>query len=340
MRHSSGIHLHIISLICFLASLSVAWGQSAGTDDLTEAARCYTAGKFDCTITILSKVAAQPMEPAQQQEVCHWLGRSYAAKEDLENATKTLMKLVAIESPKYTLNPEEETQKFMNAYYAAMKQVKGDTQIDAPDPGIQTMAVLDFSNRLVGSDRANYDPLQLGLADDLLLRLDGATKLKLIERERISWILDEIDLENDPAHFDAETAVRIGKQLGVHLVVFGSYVGFTDNMKLTARMVKVETSEIIATAEAAGEIDDFFELNDELARRILERIETEVPDSAMKTGTRTRSLEAELAYAAGVDLAAKGQYLPALEKFMLALKHDPDFERAKKRADAIKPLVG
>jgi TolB-like protein len=280
------------------------------------------------------------MEPARHQEVYHWLGRSYAAKEELQNATNTLMKLVAIDPPKYTLNPEEETQKFMNSYYAALKQVKGDRQIGPVDPGIRTMAILDFSNRLIGDDRANYDPLQLGLADDLFLQLDGSIKLKLVERERISWILDEIDLENDPGRFDTETAVRVGKQLGVHLVVFGSFVGFKDNMKLTARMVKVETSEIIGTAEAAGEIDNFFELNDELARKILERIEIEVPDSAMKAGTRTRSIEAELAYSAGVDLAAKGLYLPALEKFMLALKHDPDFERARKRAEAIKPLVG
>ncbi len=331
-----------LALVLFVAvPAHSVWAQSAGTDDLGEAARCYTAGKFDCTISILTKMAEnEAIEPARKQELYHWLGRSYAAKKELDEATNVLMKLVAIDPPKFTLNPEEETQRFMNAYYGALKQVKGSTEMDAPDPGIRTMAVLDFSNRLIGDDRANYDPLQLGLADDLLLQLDGSVKLKLVERERISWILDEIELENDPGKFDTETAVRVGKQLGVHLVVLGSFVGFKDNMKLTARLVKVETSEIIGTAETAGEMDDFFDLTADLAKKIMERIDIEVPDSAMRAGTRTRSLEAELAFSAGVDLAAKGLYLPALEKFMLALKYDPEFERARKRAEAIKPLVG
>jgi len=341
MRYFMRSLLFVLTFILIIVPLLSAQVESAGKDDLAEAAKCYTAGKFDCTISILSKLAESgSMEPARKQELYHWLGRSYAAKEELENAQTTLMKLVAIDPPKYVLNPEEETQRFMNSYYGALKQVKGSNEVEAPDPGIRTMAILDFSNRLIGDDRANYDPLQLGLADDLLLQLDGSVKLKLVERERISWILDEIDLENDPGKFDAETAVRVGKQLGVHLVVLGSFVGFKDNMKLTARLVKVETSEIIGTAEAAGEIDNFFELTEALAKDIMEKIEVEVPDTAMKAGVRTRSLEAELAYSAGMDLAARGLYLAALEKFMLALKYDPEFERARKRADAMKPMVG
>jgi hypothetical protein len=161
-----------------------------------------------------------------------------------------------------------------------------------------------------------------------------------VERERISWILKEIDLENEPGKFDTETAVRVGKQIGVHLVVLGSYFGFEDNMKLQVRLVRVETSEIIGTAEADGDIDDFFELTKTLAKNIAEVIEIEIPDSAMQVGTRTRSLDAELAYSAGVALAEQGKYVEAYEKFLDAIKRDPEFDSARKRAEALKPLIG
>ena len=125
-------------------------------------------------------------------------------------------------------------------------------QVERPDPGMKTLAVLDFMNRSI-DDKEKYDPLQKGFADLMIHQLYGATNLKVVERERIEWILEEIKLENDPKLFNQESAVRIGKQLGVHSILLGSFIKFKKDIWLGARLVKVETSEILMTEEVKGE---------------------------------------------------------------------------------------
>ena len=84
MKQSGGVLRTLTVFLCWLLLLFPCQGQTTITIDLTEAARCYTSGKFDCTISILSKLEdLQSVEPARQQEAYHWLARSYAAKEEL-----------------------------------------------------------------------------------------------------------------------------------------------------------------------------------------------------------------------------------------------------------------
>ena len=118
-------------------------------------------------------------------------------------------------------------------------------------------------------------------------------QLKVVERERIGWIMDEIGLENTPGKFDVASAVRVGKQLGVHAVVLGSFIKFKGDMWLGARLVKVETSEILATDDVKGDADEFFELAEKLSVKVAKGVNVNITEAQMEKGTETKSLDAD-----------------------------------------------
>jgi tetratricopeptide (TPR) repeat protein len=137
-----------------------------------------------------------------------------------------------------------------------------------------------------------------------------------------------------------EGAVRMGKQLGVHSVLLGSFIIFEDEMWLGARLVKVETSEILLTDEIKGDVAEFYDLTDKLCYNIAEKIDVTLGSQESSLSTETRSLDALLLYSEGLTYIEKQDYQKAYDKFLKALKYDPDYINAKTKAESIKPLLG
>jgi curli biogenesis system outer membrane secretion channel CsgG len=124
------------------------------------------------------------------------------------------------------------------------------------------VAVVDFKNQT--GDTEN-DSLAKGLAGSFINELQKTKKFRIIERERLESLLTELKL-NMSGMVDAENAKQIGKQLGVDALIFGNLsaikysqnkqtilIMYTEGQKtevsLDARIVKVETGEVLATAE-------------------------------------------------------------------------------------------
>jgi TolB-like protein len=205
---------------------------------------------------------------------------------------------------------------------------------------MKTIAILDFKNRSVSADAERFNPMEKGFAELMISQLKESVSLKVVERERIQWLLDEIGLENDPGKFDANSAVRVGKLLGAHSVLLGSFIKFKDEIRLLARLVKVETGEIIATEQMSGDADEFFEVAEQLGAKLAKKIDVAVTEAQLDKGTPTKSLEAIMAYSEGLVLLEKGNYREAFEKFQEALTLDPNYAKAKLKVDSLKPLIG
>jgi len=108
-----------------------------------------------------------------------------------------------------------------------------------------------------------------GIADMLITDLVNTGKFSVVERERLEEILQEQQLGVEGVT-SAATAAKIGRVLGVQLFVFGSVTEFNIERKevslpivgkvveararcaLNARLVNVETSEIMAVMEGSG----------------------------------------------------------------------------------------
>ena len=308
---------------------------------LQRAMKLYSSAKFDAAIDILSDLSTDnTLEKSDRIDVFFALGRSYVAKGQKDKALWAMSKLLEEEPPIIEPDPDTECPPLMKVYYRARKAKTGSDSVRT-DPGMKTIAVLDFMNRSI-DDKAKFDPMEKGFAELIINSLNGATNLKVIERERIQWILDEIGLENDPSKFDQSSAVRVGKQLGVHTVLLGSFIKVKDDMRLLARLVKVETSEILATDDTKGDVDDLFELADKLSEKVAKTINVklaQMPQESMAK-SETKSLDAMLSYSAGLALLEKGNYVEAFRKFEEALKYDPMYEKAKLKKESIRPLIG
>ena len=145
----------------------------------------------------------------------------------------------------------------MKIYYEVRKDVDG-YEVQKRDPGMKTLAIMDFTNSSI-TDKEDFDPLQQGLATLMIHNLNGATDLKVVERERIQWLLEEQALQRDTDVVDQQTAVRAGKLLGAHAVLFGGFIVNNRRMWVNARLVDVETGEILLTEQVNTRPDDFFE---------------------------------------------------------------------------------
>ena len=130
-----------------------------------------------------------------------------------------------------------------------------------------TLAVLPFENNSV-TDAERYGPLAKGFA--AMLTTDIGRKfpaLKMVERTRIDALLREMQLGMS-GMVDEATAVRAGRILGSQHIAFGSFIVLGGQVRIDARIIKVETSEVVAAESVAGESGEILALISRLAGNI------------------------------------------------------------------------
>lgn len=329
---------YILPVIAVLSMLitSTLWAQSDPKAKLDQAEQYYKSAQFDNAIGILDTLAADGSVDVEiRKEALRFLGRAYSAKGLYDKAKESISQLLKLEPPMVVFNPDYEPPVFMKLYYESRKEFSGSYSVERPDPGMKTLAIIDFKNRSV-DHKEQYDPMEQGFADLMINRMNNSTDLKVIERERIQWILDEIKLQNAN---DMEGAVRLGKQLGVQSVLLGSFIIVGDQIWLGARLVKVETSEILLTDEVKGDLDEFFDLVDQLGKKIADKINVTLKKETSSDISQAPSLDAIMAYSVGLNYLEKEDYKNAYAKFEEALKIDPNYEKAKLKAQSIAPLL-
>ena len=323
-----------------IAAVQVAISQQDSKAKLKQAQQYFNSANYDKAIELYSILVQDRSLAREEKRIVLWnLGRSYVAKDLQKDAKEAIGELLELEPPLTEPDPDVESPPMMKLYYEVRKDKAGSYEVERADPGIKTIAILDFSNRSI-DDRERLHPLEKGFSELLINQLTGVIDLKVIERERIQWILDEIGLENDPGKFDVNSAVRVGKQLGVHSVLLGSYINAVNTLWLGARLVKVETSEILMTEDVKGKTDKFFELTQKLGEKVAKKIDVTVSKAQMEARTETKSLEAMLAYSDGLTQLESGNYKQAYAKFQMALKFDPGYEKAQKKIDSIRAWIG
>src|SRR3990172_5042613 len=109
-------------------------------------------------------------------------------------------------------------------------------------PGI---AVLPFENGgSYGKDKEDFDALRKGLAAMLISELGVNPALRLVDRFETQRILDAQGLAV-AERVDKETAARVGKLVGARYLITGSFIDLYGDFRMDARLIDVETGEII-----------------------------------------------------------------------------------------------
>jgi TolB-like protein len=130
-----------------------------------------------------------------------------------------------------------------------------------------SIAVIDFDNAALVR-HADYEPLRLGIAFTLNNVLARNSQLRVVERERIDRIMDELKL-NATDKVDKETAVKVGHLLGMNYFVTGGFViDPKGRVQLSARVVNTETSQLQFVAMIPGKEEDLLDLINQLGDKI------------------------------------------------------------------------
>ena len=210
-----------------------------------------------------------------------------------------------------------------------------------------TVAVLPFEVAAM-KDRADYEPLNKGIAEMMVTTLAANPGVRVLERERIQKLLDEQNL-GAGGRVDAETAVRIGKLLGVHHMLTGLVMVDTKRqVRMTARSINTETGVIEYAESVTGKADDLLALIDQLGTKVntglkLPAIPFRVnpaPGDGQAAQTRTASnapakpgssFRAMMLMSRGLEKQDRGDTQGAIALYKSALQEDPGLERAKVR---------
>lgn len=164
-------------------------------------------------------------------------------------------------------------------------------------PGI---AVLPLENGgSYGQDKEAFDALEVGLQQMLLTELAVNPNLRVVERRRLRQLLEEQDV-GVTGRVDPTTAARIGKLVGARYIVLGGFVDFYGDFRIDARIVSVETGEIVKTEKVRNTREQLYDLVVTLAGQLTrgvslpplprqaqqQRQQRDVPEAAVRLYTR------------------------------------------------------
>jgi tetratricopeptide (TPR) repeat protein len=190
---------------------------------------------------------------------------------------------------------------------------------------VTTVAVGYFANN---SGVNQYEYLGKALGDMLVTDLSSSATIRLVERDRLNELLRELDL-SDTDFIDPSSAVRLGRGLGAQYVVLGSFTVFGERLRLDARILRTETSEVALAEGVEGPMSQFFDVQKDLGRRLLAAMDVSLSsrEEAVFSVPQTRSLEALERFGMGLDAKDRGDDLAARRAFEAAIQVDPEFTR-------------
>src|SRR5437660_4409568 len=194
----------------------------------------------------------------------------------------------------------------------------GRAQAQDTRPGI---AVFPFDNGgSYGQDKDNFDALQKGIAGLMISDLAAGAAVRVVERDELQKLLDEQNL-GAVGRVDPQTAAKIGKLVGARYVVTGVFIDFYGDFRLDARLINVETSEIVKVEADKMQRDHLFDLIRTVATRLMK--DASLPALPRQTSEQRMSrqvpTEALTYYSRALLYHDRGDHARAREMFQQAI---------------------
>ena len=193
----------------------------------------------------------------------------------------------------------------------------------------KSVAVLSFNNV---TQRTEDNWLGVGIAETVTADLKNIGGIIVIGRERIYEALRHWH-EDLRADFDEKLAERIGQEVGARWIIGGGYQRLGEMLRITARLVEIETGEVVKTVKIDGRMDDVFALQDRIVLELSRDLDLSLRSGELEAMQQPETLviEAYEAYTKGQELAYSGTREGIEEAIKLAEKAialDPGYARA------------
>jgi TolB-like protein/Flp pilus assembly protein TadD len=211
-------------------------------------------------------------------------------------------------------------QKRLVEYESALPGNTDTGQPDIPNPEqYRAMAVLPFADMSEAGDQAWFAE---GIAEELLQALARVEGLQVMARTS-SFAFKNTE----------KTIAEIAEILGVQAVLEGSVRRFGDRVRITAQLVDASSGYHIWSGSYERQVDDIFQLQDELARAIVIALQAELGVNRTEPliATQTSSQEAYNWFLRGralADWSTPQTTTRAIEYFEKAVETDPNYAPA------------
>ena len=202
-------------------------------------------------------------------------------------------------------------------------------------PGI---AVLPFDNSgSYGQDKENFEALEKGIAGMMISELAANPSARVVEREQIEKLIAEQNL-GASGKVSSETAAKVGKLVGARYVITGAFIDFYGDFRLDARMINVETSEIVKVESDRMQRDHLFDLIRNVSGRLMKDanlapLPKQASDQRMGRQVPTEALTF---YSKALLYQDRGQRDKAVEMYQKALAVFPEYSEAQQGLQRVK----
>ena len=176
------------------------------------------------------------------------------------------------------------------------------------------VAVLPF-------EEVDTDWLSQGMAWSLSDKIRRVSGLQMVDSDRLNAVLSE-----------RQTPVQIGRSAGATLVLYGVCRLENNQLQISARVLRVDTDEILELGEVSGPLDSLFALQDSVIYRFLNGVGLSATDIEWEAILRkpTRSVQAYIHWVRARTILTGNAENPDIvgEHLALALAEDADYADA------------
>ncbi len=221
---------------------------------------------------------------------------------------------------------------------AAREMVTQEAALSATPGEPNTIAVMPL--KFTGRD-SSLVPLERGLADMLITDLSRSPALRVVERDRMQTLLNEIALSQSDRG-DAGTSLRGGRLIRAGRLVHGTITELpSQSLSVDAAVVDVPTTRALNAMQHSDRLEQLFVIEKRIVLEIFAALGVRLTPAERQLVEQrpTRSLAAFLAYSAGLLAEDNGNLDLAARHYAEAVRLDPNFAAAVKRQEDVRVLI-
>ena len=201
------------------------------------------------------------------------------------------------------------------------------------------VAISDFENL---SGNPKYDGLGKALSSmlisDIELNVSGK-KIQLVERAQFNKILKEQNLQAGKS-IDKNTAVKVGKLLGINFILVGDIYVLNDDIVINARLTSIENGDIKFSNKQEGKLTQWLSVKTKIAKDLSQNLkvpfmEPVIEDKEINLGVLNTFVNAINASDAG-DLNKSELLINTIKEISSEFKYVDDL---KIELDKLKEIV-
>lgn len=191
------------------------------------------------------------------------------------------------------------------------------------------VAVMTFSN-ITGEPTDDW--IGSGIAETVTSDLKKVRGLSVIGRERTFEVLKDLST-GQLSDFDETVAIDVGRRLAASWILGGGYQRIGEMIRITARVIDVNTGEVVRTVKIDGDIKEIFALQDKIVYELSLGLNLELGTSEITEieADETQSVEAYESFSRGMinlRTGSRDSLDRAIHYFEKAAEMDPNYAGA------------